>query len=427
MDAIPDDWELLKMKYLFSERVQKGYPDEPLLAATQTMGVVPKSLYENRTVVAMKDLHLLKLVKQGDYVISLRSFEGGIEYAHYRGIISPAYTVLCPGDIAKRDYFEFFFKSKPFVDALTLYVTGIREGQNIDYNKLCNTELPVPPIETQEKIGGFLRFAIAKINHLIRAKRRVIELLNEQKQAIIHRAVTRGLDPNVPLKPSGIDWLGDIPEHWSVKRLKWVTRLQRGYDLPSDRRLQGTIPVVSSGGIIDTHSEARAIAPGVVMGRYGSTDSVFYLEEEFWPHNTALFVTNFQGNDPRWCYYLLRVISKVDLGSKSAVPGVDRKDLYEIPVAIPPLREQPSIAAQVADQLNHFEKVTQSVQFQIDRLREYRTRLIADVVTGKLDVRGVELPELEPEDALEPLSDSEEGELEEAEELLAAGEDSDAD
>jgi type I restriction enzyme S subunit len=163
------------------------------------------------------------------------------------------------------------------------------------------------------------------------------------------------------------------------------------------------------------------------MGRYGSTDSVFYLEEEFWPHNTALFVTNFQGNDPRWCYYLLRVISKVDLGSKSAVPGVDRKDLYEIPVAIPPLREQPSIAAQVADQLNHFEKVTQSVQFQIDRLREYRTRLIADVVTGKLDVRGVELPELEPEDALEPLSDSEEGELEEAEELLAAGEDSDAD
>ena len=97
------------------------------------------------------------------------------------------------------------------------------------------------------------------------------------------------------------------------------------------------------------------------------------------------------------------------------------------PVAIPPLREQPSIAAQVADQLNHFEKVTQSVQFQIDRLREYRTRLIADVVTCKLDVRGVELPELEPEDALEPLSDSEEGELEEAEELLAAGEDSDAD
>src|SRR6202022_309614 len=131
---------------------------------------------------------------------------------------------------------------------------------------------------------------------LIRNKRKLIGLLNEQKQVITQRAVTRGLDPHVRLRPSGIPWLGDIPAHWDVRRLKWVTRLQRGYNLPAEKRHHGSIPVISSGGFIGTHSEGRAKGPGVVMGRYGSTDSVFYVEGDFWPHNTALYVTDFQAN-----------------------------------------------------------------------------------------------------------------------------------
>ncbi|CEO89556.1 hypothetical protein [Syntrophaceticus schinkii] len=96
LERIPSHWGQRKVKYLFDERVEKGYPDETLLAATQNKGVVPKHMYENRTVVAQKDLHLLKLVKKGDFVISLRSFQGGIEYAYYQGIISPAYTIMIP-------------------------------------------------------------------------------------------------------------------------------------------------------------------------------------------------------------------------------------------------------------------------------------------------------------------------------------------
>ena len=116
---------------------------------------------------------------------------------------------------------------------------------------------PFASFAEQASIVRFLDHADRRIRRYIRAKQKLVTLLEEQKQAIIHRAVTRGLDPNVRLKPSGVEWLGDVPVHWEVRRLKWVTRLQRGYDLPADRRVPGPFPVVSSGGFIGTHSESR--------------------------------------------------------------------------------------------------------------------------------------------------------------------------
>ena len=215
---VPEHWELRRTKTILKQRSQKGFPDEPLLAATQTKGVVRKEQYENRTVLALKDLHLLKLVCFGDFVISLRSFQGGIEYAHERGIISPAYTILFPNNPDIHDYLAYLFKSKPYIENLTLYVTGIRQGQNIDYVKLSRSELPLPPLSEQTAIVRYLDYMDKRIRKYIRAKQKLIKLLEEQKQAIIHRAVTRGLDPDVPLKPSGVEWLGDVPEHWELIR-----------------------------------------------------------------------------------------------------------------------------------------------------------------------------------------------------------------
>lgn len=217
---IPENWSYRKIKFLFNERSEKGYPDEPLLVASQNMGVVPKDVYGNRTVEAQKNLHLLKLVKAGDFVISLRSFQGGIEYAYYQGIISPAYTIMEPKEEINPGYFRHLAKSRLFIDLLQMCVTGIREGQNIDYSKLKNHLIPVPPREEQDKIVRYLDWKLAKINKLIRAKKKQIALLNEQKQVIIHNAVTKGVDPNVPMKDSGIEWIGQIPQEWVVNRLK---------------------------------------------------------------------------------------------------------------------------------------------------------------------------------------------------------------
>jgi len=241
------------MKFLFQERVQKGFPDKPLLAATQTKGVVRKEDYGTRIVTAQKDLHLLKLVEPGDFVISLRSFQGGIEVAHCQGIISPAYTVLVPKQETRGNYFKHFFKSPTFISSLTLFVTGIREGQNIDYVRMSRAYMPLPPPEEQELIARFLNHTNQRIERTIRAKRKVIALLNEQKQVIIHRAVTRGLDPNVRLKQSGIPWLGEIPEHWETRRIKQISKILRGKFSHRPRNDQslydGPYPFIQTGAV----------------------------------------------------------------------------------------------------------------------------------------------------------------------------------
>ena len=405
----PEHWEIRRMKTLLRERSEKGFPDKPLLAATQTKGVVRKERYENRTVLALKDLHLLKLVCVGDFVISLRSFQGGIEYAREQGIISPAYTILYPVERDNHAYLAHVFKSEPYIENLSLFVTGIRQGQNIDYEKLSRSPFPYPPLPEQAAIAHYLNHADRRIRRYIRAKQKLVTLLEEQKQAIIHQAVTGQVDvrtgqPYPAYKPSGVEWLGDVPEHWEVRRLKWVTRLQRGYDLPADRRVPGPFPVVSSGGFIDTHLESRCAGPGVVMGRYGSTDAVFYVEQDFWPHNTSLFVTHFQGNTQKWCYYLLRSITKADHAGKSAVPGLDRNDLFQIVVPVPPVDEQREVVRTIEVATHDLNDAISAARREIDLLREYRTRLIADVITGKLDVResAAQLPdEVEEQELLD--------------------------
>jgi len=150
------------------------------------------------------------------------------------------------------------------------------------------------------------------------------------------------------------------------------------------------------------------------MGRYGSTDAVFYIEEDFWPHNTALFVTDFHDNLTKWCFYLLRTISKADHSSKSAVPGVDRKDLYEIYVPQPPTDEQSILVKGIEQRSAVLDTAITHTEREITLMREYRTRLIADVVTGKLDVREAaatlpdEANEREEFDGVEVVADGDE-------------------
>jgi type I restriction enzyme, S subunit len=247
LGVIPSHWELKRKKYLFSERVQKGFPDEPLLAATQSQGVVRKTDYDSRTVEATKDFHLLKLVKQGDFVISLRSFEGGIEFAHYQGIISPAYTVLTPLPEVEAGFYRYFFKSLQFIQSLKLFVTGIREGQNIDYTKLSRAFLPYPPASEAKRIANFLDQKTAEIDEAIAKKQRLIDLLKEQKAILINQAVTKGLNPDVPTRDSGVEWIGEVPKHWVYKKIKHLVTFISGGTPSKDIRdyWAGNIPWVS--------------------------------------------------------------------------------------------------------------------------------------------------------------------------------------
>ena len=433
LGKIPIHWRLLRTKHLFSERVEKGFPNEALLAATQTKGVVPKDQYEHRTMLALKDLHLLKLVKEGDYVISLRSFQGGIEYAHCRGIISPAYTVLKPSDLTRRGYFQFFFKSFPFIDSLHLYVTGIREGQNIDYRRLSRASLPVPPIEDQIAIGQFLRAKVSKINRYLRAQRRLIALLEEQKQALIEQAVTHGLDPELPLKPSGIEWIGKIPAHWEVMALRYKYTVELGKMLDT-KQITGEhlVPYLRNADVqwdcINIENLPEMDIKPAEYERYTlETGDLLVCEGgevgrcAFWAGDLPLCgyqkaLHRLRPYDPsrdipRFLYYLVYTVANRGVfladGSENTIAHLTGEKLRRHRFAFPPPEEQLSIVAHLDKLVHSVDYAAERAQHQIDLIREYRTRLIADVVTGKLDVRSVPLPEPDADDAPDDFDDLE--------------------
>jgi type I restriction enzyme, S subunit len=404
----PKHWNVRRTKILFHERVQKGFPNEPLLAATQTKGVVKKEDYETRTVTAQKDLHLLKLVEVGDYVISLRSFQGGIEVAHCRGIISPAYTVLKPQKQAVSRYYSHFFKAKPFIDSLSLFVTGIREGQTIDYERLSRAEMPMPPEEEQAAIVRFLDHANRKIDGFIRAKRKLIGLLNEQKQAIIHRAVTRGLHPDAPLKPSGIPWLGDIPNHWGILRnmALFSHRVEPG--VTGLTVLQVSLRSGITAEELDQFGRPKRLIADATKYKRIHRGDVAYNTMRMWQGAVGVspsdglvspaYVVLKPRKDtcPEFYDFIFHTeVYKQQVNRQSTGIVSDRNRLYwdsfkQMPNLTLPPAEQKEIVAFIAKATAVLNTAIARTEREIALMQEYRTRLTADLVTGKLDVREVD-------------------------------------
>lgn len=435
LGVVPRHWKQCRMKTVLRERSEKGFPDEPLLAATQTKGVVRKENFINRTVMAMKDLHLLKLVCIGDFVISLRSFQGGIEYAREQGIISPAYTVMYPVKQETQRYLVWLFKSKPFIENLTLFVTGIRQGQSIDYEKLSRSDLPIPPISEQAAIVRFLDHIDRRILRCIRAKQKLITLLEEQKQAIIRRVVTRGINTNIRVKPSGVEWLGDIPIHWEIKPIRrWASINKHVLSETTDPNYEFSyldIGTIGTGVIVrnperiqfgNAPSRARRILRqgdtiiSTVRTYLKAIYFIHYQEENIVASTGFAVLTPNPSIEHELLSYVVQANYVVDQITAHSIgiayPAINESRLASFKIALPPDRhEQREI-------LDYIKLLTKDLDIAIKHnlhgislLREYRTRLIADVVTGKLDVReaAASLPEEIDLEEAESLDD--EGEL----------------
>ena len=413
LGEIPSHWEMRKMKFSFDERSDKGYPSLPLLAATQNHGVIKKEDYENRTVEATKSLDTLKKVEKGDFVISLRSFQGGIELCYCRGIISPAYTILRPTHI-KGCYFKYLGKSPIFIQLLKSMVTGIREGQNIDYAKLRDNQLPIPSLKEQEAIANYLDSATSKIDEAIAQQQKMIDLLNERKQIIINNAVTKGLDPNVKMKPSGIDWIGDIPEHWEARKLGSIGSTINGVSHDSAYFGEG-YPFVSYSDVYKNVS-----LPKTVLGLAKSSNQerllfsvekgdVFFTRtsetaEEIGFSSTCLetienavfagFLIRFRPQEgliePSFSKYYFRAyihrsyfVKEMNLVIRASL---SQQLLKGLPILLPPLKEQREIADYLDNQIIGIDSCISNINKQISLLQERKQIIINDVVTGKVKV-----------------------------------------
>lgn len=335
------------------------------------------------------------------------------------------------------DYLAQLLRSKPIIDAIDASTFGAKMPR-ADWHFVGNLALSFPPLPEQAAIVRFLDHADRRIRRYIHAKQKLIKLLEEQKQAIIHRGVTRGLDPNARLKPSGIEWLGEVPEHWEVKRLKQVATIQTGITLGKTYREAKLVerPYLRvanvQAGRLDLAKITRVRVPAVeadgatlragdvLMTEGGDIDKlgrgcVWHDEIAGCLHQNHVFAVRpvpsvllpeflvaIMGSPHGRRYFQLTAKQTTNLAATNSTT------LGNFPVRLPPVCEQQQILKDIAENTGDLHQAIDRAHRGIALLREYRTRLIADVVTGKVDVRAAAASLPGEADEPESLDDSEE-------------------
>ena len=299
-------------------------------------------------------------------------------------------------------------RSKPVIDAIDASTFGAKMPR-ANWDFIGNLRLPIPPLTEQTAIVRYLDDADQRIRAYVSAKERLIALLEEERQAVIHQAVTKGLDPNVKLKPSGVEWLGDVPEHWEIQQLKQKSRIFRGrfsHRPRNDASLyDGPYPFIQTGDIaragkwITTYEQTlndRGLAVSqmfprgtLVMTIAANIGDAAILDLDACFPDSVVGFTPIHNVDRDYLYNLFQSMKteflRVAPVNTQGNLNVDR--IGGTIVAFPPLAEQTAIAAHL-DQLAYgSDTAIDRARRQIELMEEYRTRLIADVVTGKIDVR----------------------------------------
>lgn len=226
LGQVPRQWASFPLCRIATPKSECGRTDLELLSVYLHRGVIRYADSGGQVHKPSLDLSKYQVVAPGDFVLNnQQAWRGSIGVSKFQGIISPAYVVLTLSPKLNPGYANYLFRSPAMVAQFVTASRGVGDIQrNLFYPDLRNSVAIVPPPDEQAAIVRFLDHANRMIDRFIRAKRKLIGLLNEQKQAIIHRAVTSGLNPDVPLKPSGIPWLGEIPAHWEVTRIKYLLR-----------------------------------------------------------------------------------------------------------------------------------------------------------------------------------------------------------
>ena len=384
LGEIPSDWELGRISAFFSERRQKvSDKDYPALSVTK-LGVFPQ--WEN--VAKSNDGDNRKLVKKGDFVINSRSDrKGSSGIAKQDGSVSLINIVLKPVNIEPR-YSEYLFKSYNFIEEFYRVGHGIvADLWTTRFDDIKNSMIALPTFDEQVKIANFLDQKTAQIDQAIALKQQQIEKLNEYKQIVIQNAVTKGLNPNAPMKNSGVEWIGDIPEHWEVKKLKYIAKLKSGDTFNSDDFKSTGYPVFGGNGLRGYTDKFNNSGDYILIGRQGALcGNVNYAKGQFFATEHAVVVY------PKLKYNLSFVgeaIKSANFGrfsNSAAQPGISVQVVQEVEFAFPSIDEQNEIGTFINEMEKKFDNTVSKYQTQIDRLKEYKNILINQAVTGKIKI-----------------------------------------
>lgn len=406
MGLIPSHWNIERAKFNFTQTNNRGNTTQVLLAASQKYGMCPQNMLEGVVKVAEStDLQQFKTVHINDFVISLRSFQGGFERSDYEGVCSPAYQVFSAHkSVYNVNYLKHLFKSEMFIDEMNSLTVGIREGKNIKYEDFANSLLFVPPLNEQTAIAAYLDDQCAKIDTLISEAKASIEEYKKWKASLIFEAVTKGLDPNVEMKDSGVEWIGKIPATWRKNTLyQLVTQVKnKNTDMQENNLLSlsygkikrrdinargGLLPesfngynIIEKNDIVlrltDLQNDHTSLRVGLATERGIITSAYTVLR----PDNPDF---------APYLYYLLHAfdIKKGFYGMGSGVrQGLNYDEVKELKVVIPPIKEQKAIIQYLGKKTEKIDFMISEKQNIIGELDKYKKSLVYETVTGKRKV-----------------------------------------
>lgn len=405
---VPNNWKLKKGKYLFKQHNNRGnLKCLQLLSPSQKFGVIPQTLLEELTtqnvvkVSEKANLNDFKTVHVGDFCISLRSFQGGFEYSHYEGVVSPAYQVFSAiGDNLCDGYYRYLFKDKSFIDKMNSYTMTLRDGKNIAFDDFGNTYIPVPPKSEQEKIAGFLDSQCSEIDAISADIQKEIETLEQYKRSVITEAVTKGLNPDAETKKSAIFYMAPYNSDWRLSKIAYeCTKLARPFS-PADMPLlctnKGKVsprPSDMTGKMVSEDNAMQGIHKGDIVIHGMDTWHGAIAMSEYDGKITRVVHVCDSKQDKRFIVYYLQQLAFNDVyklisfgirGNTSDFRSWDKvKDIY---IALPDIDEQQKISDFLDLECRRVEDIVSEKKKQLDVLGAYKKSLIYEYVTGKKEV-----------------------------------------
>jgi type I restriction enzyme, S subunit len=452
LGQMPAHWRVVRNGSLFGQRSQTGVADLPILEVSLKTGVQVRAFGGSQRKQVMSDLAKYKRAAKGDLAYNtMRMWQGALGVCPADGLVSPAYVVARPFDGVEPGYFAALFRTGDYMAEIDAASRGIVKDRNrLYWDQFKQMRSACPPQDEQAAIVRFLGWANGRLERVIRAKRKVIALLAEQKQAIVQRAVNRGLKAGPELVDSGIPGLGSVPQHWTIRRLRTlVHRVDQGVSplavgFLADGDSWGVLKsgCVNRGVIRDTEHKRLAgdfaIDPGIVVNvgdvlisracgtpaLVGSVGRVAQLRYQLILSDKTfrpVFRSDIDADFMVWAmnsHYYRQQVEQAISGAEGMANNLPLSSLRDFRFALPPREEAAATAAHLGRETMAIDRSIARLEREIAQLREYRTRLTADVVTGQLDVRAAaaRLPHVATDyEGREPDDDLDEAELDDEE------------
>ena len=410
---IPSDWDIVRMCYVFKTKSIKNTHNETNLSVYRDYGVIPTNSRDDNHNVISEDISNYKLVDIGDFVMNkMKCWMGSLGLSDYRGIVSPSYTVMEPLIENEHKYIHYLLRSKLYIPQYKRLSYGVRIGQwDLRFEDFRELPCLIPPLHEQQQISDYLDYKTSKIDTLIEKTQQKIELLKEQRISLINTTVTKGLDPNVEMKDSGVEWIGDIPSDWKVKKLTYVTNsIGSGTTPKTSNSLfyeEGHIPWLNTGDLndgyiyktkkkvtklaIEKHTSLKVFPiNSVSIAMYGATIGKLGLFKIPVTVNQAncVFVFDEVNVSKFWFYVLMEYRPQiVSLGYGGGQPNISQDLLKSLRFGCPSYKNQQQIVDYLDKETSKIDKLVDIESKRIVLLKEYRQSLISEVVTGKVDVR----------------------------------------